>query len=1235
MKHAPTHDGASCDCCTGIEPAVPEPESNPPGMTSLQYRVGRYSTFYETMLARLGQITIDVPSANGTGTDTLRPLAGLTTRDPSDPSIALLDAWAVVADVLTFYQERTANEGYLDTALERRSVLELARLIGYRPRPGVAASVRLAFTVAAGFEGALPAGTRAQSVPGAGQLPQFYETSADLDTRAEWNTLQPRLTRAQVITPGATADAFKEGPPLPDSSGILVTGADVIDAVYLDGVSTHIRAGDALFFVFAPDTSATSPPLQYLRVAADVDEQQPFARTEVTLGLEVPAQRDAVRQLLLYIDKGSLLFPGSALCADVIEIVTRVARNLLDAGAVGLNGAVVSPRQLVAPAISRVALKRDIAVQRGFTRLAAWLNMLIQSMQWISIGTIGITPAALGAAGGVRKIKQLQGLPAGAPASALQTLGDIADALAKPVSVQFANALRLPRTVSATFGPQSDLAPRLLATLRPAAAGVYKGWAAAAMPGGRVDVYAARVKASLFAANWAGTPATRRGAHEDFETTYTQPTIENAWSATFPNLHQQPLPEVPLDAVYDQIKPGSWVAIRRPAAPGAASDAPVTTFHIVTGLRTSALSTGTGATQPSSGFAAKVTVLRLDPPWLSDLADRSGLATPPLLRETVVYAQSEAMTLTDEPLDVDVGARSIDLNGLYDGLKAGRWVIVSGQRTDIPHTTGVKTSELAMIAGIRQGIEAPGSADWPLASPPFVKIWYTSDADVYGDRLVVGQLPDAMVAQALNTQATEPPLFSGVELPRTLNQQFGDQVQLARGFYVNAYVPTAGERAGSFSSFDGLLVDPATQLPYPGGTLNWQKDGVFAWRIATQAPHTVLDLAIPLAYTYDRGTATVYGNVADATHGQSTGEVLGNGDATVDFADFALHQAPLTYVSAPSASGVTSTLNVRVNDLLWHEVDNLSQAAAQQRSYVTDESDDGVTSLTFGNGAHGARLPTGTANVKATYRYGLGQAGNVDAWSISQLATHPLGAQGVINPLPATGGADADSIGDARTNAPAAVMALDRLVSVRDYADFARAFAGVGKASALKLSDGTRELVHVTVAGAADTPIDPTSDAYANLLASLQRNGDPHLALALAVRRVRLLVIAAGVGLLTDYAWEDVAPAVRTALLDLFSFDARALGQSAYLSEAFAAAQRVPGVAWLNVTCFDSVAEDITATELAALGDTLALHPYVASSLAQPEPGAAPGQRADILPAELVILTPDIPDTLLLTQLDA
>lgn len=1294
MAAEPAGSCGGCANTAGVAGAQP----HPPGRSALCCRAGSYATFYDTMLARLPQLTIDVPSPNGSGTDTLRPLARLTTREPSDPSIAFIDAWAIVADVLTFYQARYANEGYLPSALERRSVLELARLVGYRPRPGVAASVRLAFTVAAGFCGVLPAGTRAQSVPAAGQLPQFYETSADLDARDVWNALAPRTTRPQVISPAKALADFKNGPPLPETSGILVTGADVIDTVYLDGVATQINAGDALFFVFAPNVpanlNAQTPALQYLRLAASVDAQPAFSRTQVSLGLNVPPLRTAVRQLLLYIDKARLLFPASALASDAIGIVTPVAQNLLAVQAAGSAGAVATAHQIVAPAMSRLAIKRDIAVARGFTRLAAWFEMLIRSLQWISLGARAFAPLppprGSTSTGVPPPVDHLAALPTSAPATALQTLGDIAGALATPASVQPANALRLARSVPASFGPQSDAAPRLLAALRPAAAGVYRqaasapagifatrpgaaavtamtaaatgiygGWASAAVPGGRVEVYAARAKASLFAASWIGAPSTQTNSAVA-TTRYVQPTIANAWGAAFPDLllasSPQPAVEVPLDAVYDQIKPGSWVAIRRPGVSGAAATLqPATTFHVVVDLRSAALATGpaasaggslstslsaaTGAAAPAgSGFAAKVTVLKLDPPWLSDLTGQSAAAwntavnSTALLRETIVYAQSEAMKLADEPLDADVGASAVDLAGLYEGLEAGRWVIVSGQRTDVPHTSGVTASELAMVAGVRQGVEAPGSIAWPFAAPPFATICYTSDADVYGDRLVVGTLPDNQPPSA-NTPGV-PSFFDGIALPATLNQQYADQVQLAPGFYANVYVPTADERAGSFASFDGLLVDPVTHIPYPGGQLNWEKDRVFAWRITTQAPHTVLDLATPLAYTYERGTTTLYGNVADATHGQRTGEVLGNGDATADFQTFALHQSPLTYLSAPTASGVASTLDVRVNDLQWRELGDLSAAAPLQRAYVGSEDDSGVTSVTFGNGAHGARVPSGVANVKASYRYGLGRAGNVPAWSISQLATHPLGAQAVVNPLPATGGADADRIGDARANAPAAVMALERLVSVRDYADFARTFAGVGKASAVKLSDGVRELVHVTVAGVDDIPIDATSDLYANLLAALQRHGDPHLPVALDARRVRLLVIAAGVGLQPDYAWEAVEPALRAALLACFGFDARALGQSAYLSEAVAAAQRVPGVAWLDVTCFDSVPDTMSAAQLAALGSTLHLNTSVASSPAQAT-AAASGQRAAIAPAELAYLTADLPDTLLLTQLNA
>src|SRR5207302_7139154 len=129
-----------------------------------------HASFLETMQASLS--SNDYPA-----------LRALTTREPNDPAIALLDTWATVADVLTFYQERIANEGYLRTATERRSILELARLVGYTLRPGVASSVYLAYTLDEDKSVTPPKptattilkGSRVQSVPGPGELPQSYE----------------------------------------------------------------------------------------------------------------------------------------------------------------------------------------------------------------------------------------------------------------------------------------------------------------------------------------------------------------------------------------------------------------------------------------------------------------------------------------------------------------------------------------------------------------------------------------------------------------------------------------------------------------------------------------------------------------------------------------------------------------------------------------------------------------------------------------------------------------------------------------------------------------------------------------------------------------------------------------------------------------------------------------------------------------------------------------------------
>ena len=121
----------ACGCCGASALAG---VSNRPGLPALAFRAGTYTEFLDAMVRRLS--SHDYPE-----------LAALKTRAASDPAMALLDAWAIVSDVLTFYQERIANEGYLHTATERRSILELARLVGYRLRTGFADTAYLAYTI--------------------------------------------------------------------------------------------------------------------------------------------------------------------------------------------------------------------------------------------------------------------------------------------------------------------------------------------------------------------------------------------------------------------------------------------------------------------------------------------------------------------------------------------------------------------------------------------------------------------------------------------------------------------------------------------------------------------------------------------------------------------------------------------------------------------------------------------------------------------------------------------------------------------------------------------------------------------------------------------------------------------------------------------------------------------------------------------------------------------------------
>ncbi len=1040
----------ACACGCGAIAGTPLPLYNRPGLDSLSYRVGTYADFRATMQNDLSDAALPA-------------LAGLRTRESDDPAMALIDAWAVGIDVLSFYQERIANEGYLRTAIERRSVLELARLVDYRLRPGVAASVYLAYTVEKDSPPVtIAAGARAQSIPAPGEQMQTFETAEPLDARYEWNALQPRLTRPQNITLDTIAG---------------------LGELWIASTASNLKPNDRLLFLFGDLATG----VQAIRLVQSVEVQQQNQRSKV------------------------LLQPMDSATVQIVA-AANVAITALKASADGPN----HDRWLS----TLVAARQDLLL--GGDHKGSAEDFLIS--QFDNEPPPGPPASDI--------FKQAVDAAFGVPPSTPRTpagFGALFGALTLMPTLQPANSFRLQRSVATALGNASDVRPQLLLNFEARLVdNFYRAWTS--VPQGQPSpalsgVYALRVAAPLFGYN--APRIMGLGPNPDSTTKVAVPFVsmpDGDWDtstshAGFPSEQED---RVQLDNAYDGVLAGSYLLIQQTDALPIVAQVQSVQVHPRSDYGISGKTTDIMLVNPAANHTPAV--------W-----NVPGMAT---IRSTQVYAQSDALPLVELVITDTVGkiasgdgaapptrdsANRLTLSGAVDGLKAGRWLIVTGKRSDVPGTDAVTAAELVMLAAVEQGVDA--------------------------------QLP-------------------------------GDTVH---------------------------------------STLVFAKQG--------------------LAYSYQRDSVAVCANVVRATHGETRNEVLGSGNGALPMQAFVLKQSPLTYVSAATIDGVQSTLGVRVNDMTWHETRNLAFVGVADRNFVTATDNSGKTSVVFGDGAHGARLPTGVENITATYRNGIGTPGNVSAQQISLLATKPLGVKAVINPLRASGGADAETRDQARRNVPLAVLALDRLVSVPDYADFARTFGGVGKAAAIKL--GNR--VQVTIAGADDAPIDTTSDLYRNLLQALQLYGDPSLPLHLDVRELLALTLSAKVGLAPDYVWESVEPQLRAALLDAFGFERRSLAQNVYLSEIVACMQAVRGVAWVDVDALGSIDE---ATLLAGFGDagdngkggdSASLMTHAAAPMASATVPATPPPRVQVLPAryasdgtplpaQLAYLPPNVPDTLLLQE---
>jgi predicted phage baseplate assembly protein len=243
---------------------------------------------------------------------------------------------------------------------------------------------------------------------------------------------------------------------------------------------------------------------------------------------------------------------------------------------------------------------------------------------------------------------------------------------------------------------------------------------------------------------------------------------------------------------------------------------------------------------------------------------------------------------------------------------------------------------------------------------------------------------------------------------------------------------------------------------------------------AREGDRCVLTLDGASADPVPTGSVAVHGNVVRASHGETVREVLGSGDGATTFQTFRLRRIPLTFVAVGGGEGRRPELTVRVDDVEWLLTPDLRGAAATDRVYTLRLDEDGTPRIGFGDGTNGARLPTGTDNVVAVYRTGLGAAGAVDAGRITQMPRRPLGIREVTNPAATVGAAAPEQMAQARRNAPRRISTLDRAVSVADHERYAAGYPGIGAARADLVWDGRRNRIVVSVratgAGAPDGP---------------------------------------------------------------------------------------------------------------------------------------------------------------------
>lgn len=601
--------------------------------------------------------------------------------------------------------------------------------------------------------------------------------------------------------------------------------------------------------------------------------------------------------------------------------------------------------------------------------------------------------------------------------------------------------------------------------------------------------------------------------------------FNNSQSSANKNLYQKQI--IDLDGVYSKIVPHGWIALIVPDAQTTRSPAGVVTLYRVNSITT--------ISRSDFGVGSKLSRIA------ADLGGTNLQNAYNATRAASALVQSERLAAAEQPLGYPLYGTTVELQGLRPDLAGVTAIALCG-----------KSQKLAVADGVTGlSFNPGGDTTKPMQLHP-------------GDTLTLID-PMPLPLNADGSIVASDWATGGTVLTLDVEDSSGRP-------------GTVAARLGDFNLIPSLAKDPlVTEYALVASVST----------AYTPYPHTSIQLRSNLINCYDRGATTVNANVGLATAGQSVTEVMGNGNASIADQTFTLRQSPLTYVQAPTPSGMETTLRVRVNGVAWKEVPTLYQQPPTAQVYATLNQSDASTNVRFGGDGEGSLLPTGQNNVIANYRIGSGAAGNLAPGTITTLIDRPLGVSGVTNPQSATGGQDAQSIDDIRVNAPNTVLALGRAVSIVDYRNYASTFAGIAKAHAIWIPSGPGRGVFLTVAGVDGEALLASDPTLTNLLKSLQNYGNPLIPITVKSYVETLFRFNAAVQYDPAYDQGAVQAQVSQTITNSFNFAARSFGQAVSVDEIAATIQGVAGVVAVNVT-------DLQRTFSSTGGDLANLHGFSA-----------------------------------------